>query len=408
MSRRFIILGAGQAGGTAALTLRALGFDGTIELIGREPHIPYERPPLSKSYLAGEPYRSHDLLPHEDWYENHDVRFRRGRTAVGIDRARTRVLLDRGDRVDYDALLLATGSQPRRLTVPGGTGGQVHYLRTLEDSERLGARLRPGARVVIIGGGWIGLEVAATASLSGCHVTVVDPHDVSLQPTLGATVGGFFTGVHRAHGVDFRFGRRATEIRARAGTTRVVLDDGDSLRADCVVIAIGAVPDTGLVDPELLGADGGVRVDSRMRTKDPHVFAAGDIAAVANGFYGTSLRSEHWANALMSGEIAARSMLGRDSEFDPVPFVFTDQYDLFVEYAGWVRRGAAEEPVIRGDPAARAFQAFWLADGRVVAAMHVNRRDEGMTPLQDLIRARVRVDPSRLADPQVPLPSLLD
>lgn len=420
MDQRYVILGAGQAGGTAAQKLRTFGFTGAIELIGREPHIPYERPPLSKSYLAGEPYSSHDLLPHEDWYDGEHVRFRRGAAAVAIDRERKHVVLEQGEQVSYDKLLLATGSQPRTLTVPGGTGERVHYLRTLEDSQRLGAQLTPGARVAIIGGGWIGLEVAATASLLGCHVTVIDPHQVSLHPILGAEVGGFFTGVHRDHGVDFRFGRRAAGIQAADGASEVTLDDGDTVQADCVVAAIGAAPDTSLVDRELRGpgspgADSsdsvsGVRVDSRMRTADPSVFAAGDIAAVANEFYGTTLRSEHWANALMSGKIAARSMLGQESHFDPLPFVFTDQYDLFVEYAGWVPRGEAEGTIIRGDLDLdrRAFQAFWLAEGRVVAAMHVNRRDEGMGPLQDLIRARTPVDPARLADPQVPLASLLD
>lgn len=408
VGKRFVILGAGQAGGTAALELRKLGFEGSIELIGREAHAPYERPPLSKSYLAGEPYSSHDLLPHEDWYQDNNVAMRLGCTAVKIDRGNNWIMLDDGNRISYDKLLIATGSQPSALAVPGGISQQVRYLRTLEDSQNLGARLQHGTRVTIVGGGWIGLEVAAVASGSGCKVTVVDPHEVSLQPTLGSTIGGFFATVHRDHGVDFRFGRRVLRINETAGGAEVLLDDGRSLSADSVVVGIGATPETSLIDPDLLADDGGVRVDSQMRTVDPQVFAAGDIANVTNRFYGVSLRSEHWANAMMSGQIAARSMLGLDSVFDPLPFFFTDQYDLFMEYAGWVSPGSADHAVIRGDLSKRTFQAFWLEDHRVVAAMHVNRQDEGMTPLQDLIRARVRVDPARLTDPNVPLTDLLD
>ena len=407
MTQRLVILGAGQAGGTAALELRRLGFTGSIELIGREPHIPYERPPLSKSYLAGEPYSSHDLLPHEDWYAENGVALRRGISATKIDRDESRVILDDGTQLGYDKLLITTGSQPRRLPVPDDVHERVYYLRTIEDSRRLGVQLQPGVRVAIIGGGWIGLEVAAIGSGTGCKVTVVDPHEVSLQPTLGASVGGFFAGVHRDHGVDFRFGRRVTDLNKAGGAVEVTLDDGTSLEADCVVIGIGAIPETGLVDSELLAADGGIRVDSEMRTDDPRIFAAGDVATVTNSFYGVPLRSEHWANAMMGGQVAARSMLGLDSEFDPLPFFFTDQYDLYMEYAGWVERGQADDVVIRGDLTARSFQAFWLVDGRVAAAMHVNRQDEGMVPLQDLIRAKVRVDRTTLADASVPLLDLL-
>ena len=406
MNQRFVILGAGQAGGTAALELRRLGFAGSIELIGRENHAPYERPPLSKSYLAGEPYSSHDLLPPDDWYEAHEVSLRRGVNATEIDRSESLVVLEDGTRLSYDKLLITTGSQPRRMAVPAEASDHVFYLRTLEDSRSLGCQLHPGARVTIIGGGWIGLEVAAIAAESGCQVTVVDPNEISLRPTLGAIVGEFFAGVHREHGVEFRFGRRVAEMTKAAGAVEITLDDGGSLVADCVVVGIGAIPETDLVDPDLLAADGGVRVDTQMRTDDPRVFAAGDIATVTNPFYGTPLRSEHWANAMMGGQIAARSMLGLKSDFDPVPFSFTDQYDLYMEYAGWVPSGQAEDVVIRGDLTARAFQAFWLVDGRVAAAMHVNRQDEGMEPLQDLIRARKQVDRANLADPNVPLADL--
>ncbi len=406
-AQQFVIIGAGQTGGTAALALRRLGFDGAIELLGTEPHIPYERPPLSKSYLAGEPYRSHDLLPHEDWYGENDVAIQIGCTATGIDRAEQQVALDNGTRIHYDKLLIATGSKPRMLTVPGADSPRVHYLRTLEDSEQLGARLRAGTKVVIVGGGWIGLEVAAVAADKGCEVTIVDPHAVSLESTLGATVGEFFADVHRDHGVDFLFGARVVSLVDGHDAIGVELGDGRMLSADCVVVGIGAIPRARLADSALLADDGGISVDVQMRTADQHVFAAGDIATIMNPFYGAPVRSEHWANALMGGQIAARSMLDLDSKFDPLPFFFTDQYDLFMEYAGWLPPGTAADVVIRGDRQQRAFQAFWLADERVVAAMHVNRRDEGMVPLQKLIREQRRVDPLRLADPSIPLADVL-
>lgn len=406
-AQKFVIIGAGQTGGTAALALRRLGFDGAIELIGAETHIPYERPPLSKSYLAGEPYSSHDLLPHEDWYSDYDVPIRLGCTATGINRADQQVALAGGTQLGYDKLLITTGSRPRMLTVRGADNQRVHYLRSLEDSERLGAQLRAGTRVVIVGGGWIGLEVAAVAAAKGCAVTIVDPHAVSLESTLGASVGGFFTAVHRDHGVNFLFGVRVVNLVGGADATGVELDDGQMLSADCVVVGIGALPQASLVDSALLADDGGISVDVQMRTADRHVFAAGDIATVGNPFYGSPVRSEHWANALMGGQIAARSMLDLDSTFDPLPFFFTDQYDLFMEYAGWLPPGTTTDAVIRGDLQQRAFQAFWLANDRVVAAMHVNRRDEGMVPLQTLIRAQKQVDPARLADRSIPLADVL-
>lgn len=403
---KFVIVGAGQAGGTAALQLRDLGFTGPIDLIGSEPHIPYERPPLSKSYLNGVPYRSHDLLPHEDWYTEHEVALRRGCIAVGIDRAQQQVALDDGIRIDYDKLLVTTGSRPRKLTVPGADSPRVFYLRTLEDSQKLGARLRANSRIVIVGGGWIGLEVAAVAVEKGCKVTIIDPHKVSLESMLGEVVGGFFTDVHRAHGVEFMFRTRVVGLNDESESAVVTLDDGQTLRADCVVVGIGALPRTELIDSDLRAADGGISVDTQMRSADRQIFAAGDIATVMNPLYGVPLRLEHWTNALLSGRIAASSMLDMDSHFDPAPFAFTDQYDLFVEHAGWLAPGSAPQVVIRGDFSERVFQAFWLIADRVVAAMHVNRRDEGMAPLQTLIRAKTRVDPTKLADRSIPLTDL--
>lgn len=403
----FIIIGGGEAGGTAVQTLREEGFDGQIVLIAAERHLPYERPALSKSYLKGDPYTSEGSLRDQQWYDDHRIDLRLGRRAVSLNRPRHEVLLDDETTLHYDKLLIATGAQPRRLEVPGAELAGVHHLRTLEDSDALASALDATPEVVVVGAGWIGLEVAAIARAKGCTVTVVEPNDMALQASMGACMGGFFTDLHRGHGVTFAFGRGVTGIRGTDTVQAALTSDGGELPADLVVVGIGVQPDVSLLENDLLADDGGVNVDPQMRTQDPDLFAAGDIASVANPFYGRRIRVEHWANALMDGQIAARSMLGQSSEFDPVPFFFSDQYDIGMEYAGWVNAAAAGEPVIRGDLQAHTFYAFWLANGEVRAGMHVNGWDEGIKPVQELIRHHVQVDPGRLADPNVPLAELM-
>ncbi len=402
----FIVIGAGEAGGTAVQTLREEGFDGRIVLVGAEKHLPYERPPLSKSYLRGDPYTSEGSLRDHEWYDAQRIDLRLGRRAVSLSRPEHEVTLDDGTTLHYDKLLIATGAHPRRLGVPGAGLAGVHYLRTLEDSKALAAALNATPEVVVVGAGWIGLEVAAVARDKGCSVTVVEHNNTPLRASMGDLMGGFFAGVHRAHGVKFQFGCGVTGFGGTDEVDTVMIDDGREIRADVVVVGVGVSPEVGLVEADLLADDGGLRVDPQMRTNDPDVFAAGDIASVTNPLYGHRIRVEHWANALMDGQIAARSMLERASQFDPVPFFFTDQYDIGMEYAGWVNARTADEPVIRGDLNAQSFHAFWLADGVVRAGMHVNNWDEGIRPVQDLIRAQVHVEPARLADPAVPLADL--
>lgn len=402
----FVIVGAGEAGGSAAQVLREEGFDGRLVLVGAEDHLPYERPPLSKSYLNGEPYKSEGSLQDQDWYDSQGVDLRLGRRAVRLDRSAREVVLDDGERLRYDKVLVATGATPRRLDVPGADLGGVHYLRTLEDSQRLAHALTAKARVVVVGAGWIGLEVAATARGRECTVTVIDPNDVPLKAVLGERMGGFFADLHRQHGVEFQLGRTVTELRGHQNVEVVVMDDGTELRADLVVVGVGVHPVVDLLGGELISDDGGVRVDTQMRTEDPDVFVAGDIASVENPLYGRRIRVEHWANALMNGQIAARSMMGHASEFDPAPFFFTDQYDIAMEYAGWAPTNSAD-PLIRGDLAGHAFHAFWLLDDVVVAGMHVNSWEEGIEPVQKLIRGRVRVDRDQVVDLSVPLADLL-
>jgi len=404
--RVFVIVGAGEAGGCAVQMLREEGFDGRLVLVGAEEHLPYERPPLSKSYLNGDPYKSEGSLKGQDWYDSQGIDLRLGHRAVSLDRSAREVVLDDGERLRYDKVLVATGATPRRLDVPGADLGGVHYLRTLEDSQRLARALTANARVVVVGAGWIGLEVAATARGRDCTVTVIDPSDVPLKAALGNRIGGFFADLHRQNGVEFQLGRTVTELRGHQSVEGVVMDDGTELVADLVVVGVGVHPVVDLLGTELLAEDGGVRVDTQMRTEDPDVLVAGDLASVENPLYDRRIRVEHWANALMDGQIAARSMMGHASDFDPAPFFFTDQYDIAMEYAGWAPADSAD-PLIRGDLAGRAFHAFWLLDDVVVAGMHVNSWEEGIEPIQKLIRGRVRVDRARLVDLSVPLANLL-
>ncbi|MEO6790067.1 MAG: FAD-dependent oxidoreductase [Ornithinibacter sp.] len=403
----FIVIGGGEAGGTAVQTLREEGFDGRIVLVAAEEHLPYERPALSKAYLRGDPYTSEGSLRDGEWYDDHRIDLRLGRRAVTVNRHHHEVTLDDEATLRYDKLLIATGAQPRRLEVSGAALAGVHYLRTLEDSDVLAAALDATPEVVVVGAGWIGLEVAATARAKGCSVTVLEHNDTALHTSMGPRMGRFFSDLHRGHGVAFQFGERVTGIRGTTTVEAVMTGNGHELPADVVVVGVGVRPDTSLLEKDLLADDGGVRVDQQMRTQDPDVFAAGDIASVANPLYGRRIRVEHWANALMDGHIAAKSMLGRPSQFDPVPFFFSDQYDIGMEYAGWVDAATADEPVIRGDLQANTFHAFWVVDDVVLAGMHVNSWEEGITPVQELIRHRVRVDTARLADPGVPLTDLM-
>lgn len=405
----FVDVGAGQAGGTAVQTLRHEGFDGRIVLVGAERHLPYERPPLSKSYLNNkEGYNSEKSLEDQQWYDDQGVERLPGTRVASVLRNEHHVVFDDKTTMAYDKLLIATGSNPRKLKVPGADLSGVYYLRTLEDAQTLGAALESAPNVVVVGAGWIGLETASVARAKGCNVTVIEPNDVPLQVSMGTLLGEYFAGLHRGHGVDFQLGKGVVGFAGTDRVSSVTTDDGSEFPADVVIAGVGVTPEVGLFEKEMLADDGGARVDRQMRTDDPDVFAAGDIASVDNPLYGHRIRVEHWANALMDGRIAAQSMLGHASEFDPAPFFFTDQYDIGMEYAGWINARTAADPVIRGDLATNTFHAFWLVDNVVAAGLHVNSWDEGIEPVQKLIRSRTRVDPVKLADPTLPLTRLVE
>jgi 3-phenylpropionate/trans-cinnamate dioxygenase ferredoxin reductase subunit len=401
----FVIVGAGLAGAKAAETLREEGFDGPVVLVGEESERPYERPPFSKGYLLGSAERDSAYVHDAGWYAEHDVDLRTGVRATRIDPAERRVELDTGEQLGYRRLLLATGASPRRLAVPGADQAGVRYLRTAADSDQLVADLSGEWRqVVVVGAGWIGLEVAAAARTRGHAVTVVEPRPTPLHAVLGEAMGQLFARLHRDHGVDVRTGTTLREIRGvGGGVDAVVLDDGETLHADVVVVGVGVGPNTALAEAAGLKVDNGVVADASLCTSDPDIFVAGDIANAFHPLYGRHVRVEHWANALNGGPAAARSMLGQQVSYDRVPYFFTDQYDLGMEYSGL--GGPDDTVVTRGDVDSGEFIAFWLAGGRVRAGMNVNVWDV-TEPIQGLVRARAEVPVERLTDPAVPLEEL--
>ena len=406
--KTFLIVGGGLAGAKAAETLRDEGFGGRVVLVGGEAERPYERPPLSKGYLTGSAGRDSVYVHDADWYAAHEVDLRTGSRVVGLDRQEHRVTLHSGDRLGYDRLLLATGSSPRRLAVPGADLDGVLYLRAVEDADRLVAELSGGGRrVVVVGGGWIGLEVTSAARGYGNDVTLVEPQSTVLRAVMGEELGGMFADLHREHGVDLRLGTGVSELLGSDGrVTGVLTDSGSTLPADVVVVGVGIQPNTELAQDAGLIVANGVVVDEALRTSDPDVFAAGDVANAFNPLLGRRLRVEHWANALNGGPAAARSMLGRSVVDDRVPYFFTDQYDLGMEYSGDVGPDGYDEVVYRGDRAGRAFIAFWLRGGRVLAGMNVNVWDV-TDPIQALVRSKATVDARRLADPDILLDELV-
>lgn len=406
----FVIIGASLAGAKAAETLRAEGFDGRIVLVGEEIERPYERPPLSKGYMLGKDSRDKAFVHDESWYAEHDVELMLGRRATNLDAGARTVTLDGVAQLAYDKLLLATGSRVRTLSVPGAELSDVRYLRTFDEADVLLERLRAGGQVLVVGAGWIGLEVAAAAREHGCSVTVVETDSLPLRRVIGDEVATVFRDLHVAHGVDFRFGAGVREFGTVGGRlTHAVLDDGTEVPADLVVAGVGIRPATELAEAAGLAVDNGVVTDAALRTANPDVYACGDVASFEHPLIGERIRVEHWSNALNGGPAAARSMLGQPVSYDRVPYFFTDQYDLGMEYAGWAPQGSYDSVVFRGDVAAREFLAFWVKGGRVLAGMNVNIWD-----VQDDIQALVKagfagqaVDPSRLADDSVPLPDLL-
>jgi 3-phenylpropionate/trans-cinnamate dioxygenase ferredoxin reductase component len=395
MSETHVIVGAGLAGAKAAETLREEGFDGRVVLLGAEPDRPYERPPLSKDYLRGEAEREAAYVHPAEFYEQHDVELRTETIVEAIDLAAREVALEGGERIGFATLLLATGAEPRRLPHVHG----VRYLRDFHDSDALRAAFDEGGRLAVIGAGWIGCEVAASARQKGLEVTLIEQASTPLEGVLGRELGEIYAAVHRDHGVEVLTGAAVEAIDGG----RVVLAGGRAVECDLVVVGIGVAPRTALAESAGLDVDNGILVDVRLRTSADGVFAAGDVANALHPLLNARLRVEHWHNALEQGPAAARSMLGTGDPYDRIPYFFSDQYDVGMEYAGYATDW--DEVVFRGDVGAREFIAFWLKDDRVLAGMNVNIWDV-TDDIQALIRSGAPVDPMQLRDPDVELASL--
>ncbi len=402
---QFVIVGASLAGAKAAETLRDEGFTGRIVLIGEEPDRPYERPPLSKDYLRGEFERQKVYVHDEGWYADQDIELRTSTRASELVPAEHSLVLETGEKVHYDRLLLATGGMPRRLTIPGNGLDGVYYLRTIADADRLAGALRQATNVAVVGAGWVGVEVAACARQLGCDVTMIDPAVAPLERAMGAEVGAIYRDLHVDHGVKVHLGTGVGALRGAGRVEEIRLDDETKLAADLVVVGIGTLPRIGLALGAGLTVNDGVAVDEHLRSSDPDIFAAGDVACAWNPAVNARIRVEHWSNALHQGPAAAKNMLGIDTPYVRLPYFFSDQYDFSMEYNGYAPTW--DRVVLRGEPASGKFLAFWLDGGRIAAGMNVNIWDAADS-IKRLIRGRFLVDPDQLADPDVSLETLVE
>ena len=401
----FVIVGASLAGAKAAEELRNQGFDGAIVLIGDEDELPYERPPLTKDYLRGEVPRETARVHEDGFYAQHDIELLTAARVTSIEPAERRVFADGDPGPVYDRLLITTGAQPREIGIPGAGLEGVHYLRTLADCDALRARFEAGGKVVVIGAGWIGAEFAASARQRGLDVTVIEPAAVPLERVLGKELGAFYGDVHRGHGVELLTETAVEAFDGQGAVERVRTTDGRSIACDFVLVGVGAIPRIGLAQDAGATIENGILVDAALATSLPDIFAAGDVANAWHPFFARRIRVEHWANALNQGPAAARSMLGQVVAYDRLPYFYSDQYDVGMEYSGDVRE--YDEIVYRGALADGAFIAFWLKDQRVIAGMNVNVWDVN-EHVQTLIRSRQEVDVAALRDEDTPLQALVE
>jgi 3-phenylpropionate/trans-cinnamate dioxygenase ferredoxin reductase subunit len=402
----FIIVGGGLAGAFAAQTLREVGFDGRITLLGEESHRPYERPPLSKDYLQGHADRDSIFVHPESWYADHAVELRLGAAVTSLDPASRTVTTATGFQLGYDKLLLATGSTPRRLSVPGADLDGVYYLRNVEDSDRIKIEFARAKRVVIVGGGWIGLETAAAARNAGLDVTLLERSQLPLLHVIGPETAPIFANLHRDHGVDLRCQVAVAELTGRnRAATGVILSDGSQIEADMVLVGVGITPNSQLAAESGLKIDNGIVVNEHLRTSDPDIFAAGDVANAYNPRLGQHIRVEHWANARRQGATAGKAMLGQDVVDARPSYFFSDQYDLSMEYTGDIGPSGYDQVILRKHADPRQVIAFWLHEKRVQAGMNINISDVA-DDIERLIQSPRPVDVDDLADPGIPLASL--
>jgi 3-phenylpropionate/trans-cinnamate dioxygenase ferredoxin reductase component len=401
----FAIVGGGLAAAKAIEGLRDGGFEDRLVLIGTERHLPYERPPLSKGYLSGDEDLEKAFVHTPSWYDERDIDLRLGTAGTRIDLDAHTLATDDGP-VDYDRLLIATGARPRRLALADDSGAPVAYLRTIEDSQRLQKELQPGRRIVIVGGGWIGLEVAAAARTAGCEVVVLEALDLPLVRILGPEVAEVFRALHVEHGVDLRTNVAVASIDHDRGQAVVGLADGSTATADLLIVGVGVAPNSELAEAAGLATDNGVVVDEHLQASHPDVFAAGDVANAYHPLLQRHVRNEHWDTALQQGRTAANNMLDAEESYTRLPYFFTDQYDMGIEYVGSIGPDGYDEVILRGDVPARQLTAFWVRADRVVAGMHANDWD-AIDAIRSIMAAG-RVNLSRLRDPSIPLDALTD
>jgi 3-phenylpropionate/trans-cinnamate dioxygenase ferredoxin reductase subunit len=399
----YLIVGANLAGGRAAETLRSEGFTGRVVLLGAEPDRPYERPPLSKQYLRREWPRDQVFLQPADYYDHQDIDLRLGLRARQVDTSQKRVTLDTGEQLAYDKLLIATGASPRRLHVPGADLEGVRYLRQLRDADTLGTTLQRRPRVLIVGAGFIGSEVAASARMLGCQVTVLETAPAPLLHALGEQVGAIYAGFHRDHGVDLRLGEGIAAFKGTGRLEEAVTTSGAHIPCDLAIVGIGVTPMVDFLEGSGLSLDNGIVTDELCRASVPDVFAAGDVANWWHPAFQERLRVEHFDNADNQGKAAARSMLGNGTPYAPALYFWSDQYDLSLEYAGHATRW--DRIVMRGRPEQRSFSAFYLLEGKIKACLSVNRSAD-LASAQGLIAAGKPVDPQQLADEGMDLAQL--
>lgn len=399
----FVIVGASLTGAKAAEALRVEGFDGRVVLLGEEALRPYERPPLSKEYLRGEKGFDHAAVHAADFYRDQGIELLTSSLVTKLDPGSKQVELASGERISYNKALLATGATPRRLVVPGADLPGVHYLRTVPDADALREALSGSSRAVVIGAGWIGSEVAASARQLGAQVALVEVTTVPLERQLGPEIGAVYYNLHAEHGVEMHFAVGVQQLAGAGKVEEVHLSDGTVLPADVVVVGVGVTARAELAEAAGLQVENGVVTDEYLATNAPDVFAAGDVASVYYPRYGAYIRLEHWAGALNQGPAAARNMLGHDAPYDETPYFYSDQYDFGVEYRGWAP--GYDKVVFRGNKPARTFLAFWLKDGVPLAAMNANIWDAG-DAIEALLRAAPKVDEAKLADGGVPLDQL--
>lgn len=399
-----VIVGAGQAGFQAAASLRSEGYAGRITLIGDEPHAPYQRPPLSKAYLLGKQDADALLLRPVPFYAEHRIDTLFGDTVTGIDRQARRLTLASGRQLDYGHLVLATGAAVRKLEAEGAELDGILYLRTREDSDALRAALSAADRVVVIGGGYIGLEIAAAARLAGCAVSVLEIAPRVMARTCAPVMSDFFTELHRGYGVEIALNTGAATIEGAAGrASAVVASDGRRFPADLVVVGIGIVPNVALAQGCGLAIGNGIKVDEHLRTSDPTIFAIGDCCEFPSVYAGTRVRLESVQNAVDQARAVAATIMGRGRPYDAVPWFWTDQYDAKVQMAGL--SNGFDRTVLRGERGERRFSLFYFRSGRLIAVDSVNRGADYMA-VRKILGAGHVVTPEEMADGSVDLKAL--